>query len=1157
MTDMMIRAPLRSLISPLTHDPLWYKDAIIYELPVRAFFDSDGDGVGDFQGLTEKLDYLQELGITAVWLLPFFPSPLKDDGYDVSDFTSVHPDLGTLEDFKIFLEAAHKRGIRVIIELILNHTSDQHPWFQRARRAAPGTPERDFYVWSDTPEKYKEARIIFQDFEASNWTWDSAAKAYYWHRFYSHQPDLNYDNPAVQKAMFEVVDFWLSLGVDGMRLDAVPYLYEREGTTCESLPETHAFLKALRRHIDQRYPGRMLLAEANQWPEDAVAYFGDGDECHMEFHFPLMPRLFMAIQMEDRFPIIDILQQTPPIPETCQWALFLRNHDELTLEMVTDEERDYMYQVYAKDPNARVNLGIRRRLAPLLGNSRRRIELMNSLLFSLPGTPVIYYGDEIGMGDNIYLGDRNSVRTPMQWSADRNAGFSRANPQKLYLPIVIDAEYHYEAVNVEAQRNNPHSLWWTMKRLIAVRKRFQAFGRGSFELLHPENRKVLAFVRAYRGERILVVANLSRYAQWVGLDLSPWEGLIPVEIFGHTEFPPIGRLPYFLTLGPHSFYWFSLEPKTETIHLSPSKAEEQERLVPLVVQSGSPLVVQSGSWDSLLQGESQKQLEAVLADYLYRCRWFGSQNRQLQAIHILQAIPCRREEESLLGSQILLLQAEFIEGDTQLYSLPVGYATQEAAVHLRLEMPQAVILPVEVAGGPAGVIFNALADKSFLLRLLQLIAQQGRLRHRQGELWATSFAALEHDLEPRLLKAEQSYASVVYGNHYLLKLYHRVAEGVNPELEIGRYLLEHHPQVRVPRLLGSLEYRRRRGARGFDPADQPITLAILQEYIPNEGDAWHYTLDSLGQFFEAVLVHYQEVDPVPVPQGSFLELSQQPLPELAYATIGSYLESVRILAKRTAELHIALAAARVSGTESFTENKDFAPEPFSSLYQRSVYQSMRNLVGQVFPLLFASAGRSPYKQLPKLPEAEANLARAVCDQEGEIMSRFRLILERKITALRTRCHGDYHLGQVLFTGKDFVIIDFEGEPARSLGERRLKRCPLRDVAGMLRSFHYAVHTALRQQLESGLVCADHCPDMMRWAQFWHRWVCAGFLAEYLQVASQAAFLPRSLQEIEVLLDAYLLEKAIYELGYELNHRPEWVEIPLRGILQLLGISTKV
>lgn len=1127
---MMSQALLRSIVSPLTSNPLWYKDAIIYELPVRAFFDSDGDGVGDFQGLTEKLDYLQELGITAVWLLPFFPSPLKDDGYDVSDFTNVNPELGTLEDFKIFLDAAHQRGIRVIIELILNHTSDQHPWFQRARRAAPGTPERDFYVWSDTPEKYKEARIIFQDFETSNWTWDPVAKAYYWHRFYSHQPDLNYDNPAVQKAMFEVVDFWLSMGVDGMRLDAVPYLYEREGTSCESLPETHAFLKALRRHIDQRYPDRMLLAEANQWPEDAVAYFGDGDECHMEFHFPLMPRLFMALQMEDRFPIVDILQQTPPIPETCQWAIFLRNHDELTLEMVTDEERDYMYQVYAKDPKARINLGIRRRLAPLLGNSRRRIELMSSLLFSLPGTPVIYYGDEIGMGDNIYLGDRNSVRTPMQWSADRNAGFSRANPQKLYLPVIIDAEYHYEAVNVEAQRNNPHSLWWTMKRMIAVRKRFQAFGRGSFEVLHPENRKVLAFVRAYGDERILVVANLSRYAQWVGLDLSPWEGLIPVEIFGRTEFPPIGRLPYFLTLGPHSFYWFSLETKTKQIHLSPSRPEEQAR--------PATLVVQDGSWESLFQGENQKQVEAVLGDYLYRCQWFSSKNRQLQSIHILQAIPCRREGDPLLRSQILLLQAEFLEGDTELYSLPVGYATQEAAVHLRVEAPQAVILPVQVAGEPTEVIFDALADKTFLLGLLQMIVQQSRLRHGRGELWATSFATLEYDpsLEPRLLKAEQSHTSVVYGNQYLLKLYRRVAEGVNPELEVGRYLLEHHPQVRVPRLLGSLEYRRRRGTRGSE-----ITLAILQEYIPNEGDAWHYTLDTLEQFFETVLVHHAAVEAVPVPQGSFLELAQLPLPELAYATIGSYLESVRILAKRTAELHLALAAD--------TENKDFAPEPFSSLYQRSIYQSLRNLVGQVFPVLA--------KQIPNLPELEAKLARTVYDQEREIMSRFRLILERKITALRTRCHGDYHLGQVLFTGKDFFIIDFEGDPRRSLGERRLKRCPLRDVVAMLRSFHYAVHTALRQQLESGLVCGDKCPDMGRWAQFWYRWVCAAFLAEYLQVASQGAFLPRSPQELEVLLDAYLLEKAIDELGYELNHRPEYVEIPLRGILQLLGISTKV
>src|SRR5579883_3297618 len=455
----------------LADDPLWYKDAIIYELHVRAFADSNGDGIGDFRGLMGKLDYLQDLGITALWLLPFYPSPLRDDGYDIADYTNVNPAYGTLADFQAFLKEAHRRGLRVITELVLNHTSDQHPWFQRARRAPAGSPERNFYVWTDDPNKYHEARIIFKDFEPSNWTWDPVAGAYFWHRFYSHQPDLNYDNPAVHQATFEVLDFWLGMGIDGLRLDAVPYLYEREGTNCENLPETHAYLKKLRRHIDEKFPNRMLLAEANQWPEDAVAYFGQGDECHMDFHFPLMPRLFMALRMEDRFPIIDILQQTPAIPESCQWALFLRNHDELTLEMVTDEDRDYMYRLYAQDPQARINLGIRRRLAPLLENHRGKIELLNALLLALPGTPVIYYGDEIGMGDNIYLGDRNGVRTPMQWNAERNAGFSRANPQRLYLPVIIDPEYHFEAVNVEAQQNNPHSLLWWMKRIIEQRKR--------------------------------------------------------------------------------------------------------------------------------------------------------------------------------------------------------------------------------------------------------------------------------------------------------------------------------------------------------------------------------------------------------------------------------------------------------------------------------------------------------------------------------------------------------------------------------------------------------------------------------------------------------------------------------------------------------------
>ena len=537
----------------------WYKDAIIYEVHVRAFFDSVTDGIGDFGGLTQKLPYLEDLGVTAVWLLPFCPSPLKDDGYDISDYTDVHRSYGSLKDFQRFMREAKSRGLKVITELVLNHTSDQHSG-SNAPACAPGSRWRDFYVWSDTSDKYRDARIIFKDFESSNWTWDPVAKAYYWHRFYSHQPDLNWENPEVRKAMFAAMDFWFDLGVDGLRLDAVPYLFEREGTNCENLPETHTALKELRKHVDEKYEGRMLLAEANQWPEDAVAYFGKGDECHMAFHFPIMPRLFMGLRMEDRHPITEILRITPPIPENCQWAMFLRNHDELTLEMVTDEERDYMYRSYAQDRGMRINLGIRRRLAPLLENDRRRIELMNALLLSLPGTPVLYYGDEIGMGDNIYLGDRNGVRTPMQWSPDRNAGFSRANPQKLYLPVNIDPEYHYEALNVETQNNNSHSLLWWMKRMIAQRKQHPAFGRGKMEILFPPNRKILAFVREFEDEKILVVANLSRFTQCAELDLSRHREAVPVEVFGRNRFPAITEQPYLLSLGPHAFQWFHLQP---------------------------------------------------------------------------------------------------------------------------------------------------------------------------------------------------------------------------------------------------------------------------------------------------------------------------------------------------------------------------------------------------------------------------------------------------------------------------------------------------------------------------------------------------------------------------------------------------------------------
>ena len=541
------------------HDPLWYKDAIIYELPVKSFCDANADGIGDFQGLHQKLDYLQSLGVTCLWLLPFFPSPLKDDGYDIADYVNVHPSYGTMEDFKTFRQAAHERGLQVVVELVLNHTSDQHPWFQRARSAPAGSPERDYYVWSNTKQRYEQSRVIFVDAEPSNWTWDPVAEAYYWHRFFHHQPDLNYDNPAVVREMLAVLDFWIDLGVDGFRLDAVPYLVERDQSSCENLPETHAIIKAIRRHIDERTPGRMLLGEANQLPADVRSYFGDGDECHMAYHFPLMPRIFMGLHLEDRQPIADVMERTPSIPDSCQWALFLRNHDELTLEMVTDIERDYMYLAYSMDPQARLNIGIRRRLAPLLGNDRRRIELLIGLLFSFPGTPIVYYGDEIGMGDNLYLGDRNGVRTPMQWTGDRNAGFSRCNPARLYSPVIMDAVYGYDAVSVEAQDSDTASLLYWMRNMIRLRQLFKVFGRGTMEFLSPSNRKVLAYVRRYRDDTILCVANLSRAVQPAELDLGAFVGLVPVEMLGYTEFPAIGTLPYFLTLGPYAFYWFELQ----------------------------------------------------------------------------------------------------------------------------------------------------------------------------------------------------------------------------------------------------------------------------------------------------------------------------------------------------------------------------------------------------------------------------------------------------------------------------------------------------------------------------------------------------------------------------------------------------------------------
>jgi maltose alpha-D-glucosyltransferase/alpha-amylase len=1146
-------------------DPLWYKDAVLYEVHVRAFADSDGDGMGDFRGLTGKLDYLRDLGITAIWLLPFYPSPWRDDGYDIADYTSVHPAYGTLEDFQAFLAAAHRRGLKVITELVINHTSDRHPWFERARRAAPGSPERDFYVWSDTPDRFADARIIFTDTETSNWTWDPIAKAYYWHRFFSHQPDLNFDNPQVHEAVLAALDFWMEMGVDGLRLDAVPYLYEREGTNCENLPETHVFLRRLRAHVDARFADRMLLAEANQWPEDSIAYFGDPDhgagECHMAFHFPVMPRLYMAIRLEDRFPVVDILEQTPPIPASCQWATFLRNHDELTLEMVTDEDRDYMYRVYAQDAQARINVGIRRRLAPLMGKDRRRIELMNSLLFSLPGAPVLYYGDEIGMGDNIYIGDRNGVRTPMQWNGDRNAGFSTANPQRLFLPVIIDPEYHYQAVNVDTQQGNPHSLLWWTRRLIALRKRYRAFSRGSLEFLSADNHHVLAFLRRHQEQTLLVVANLSRFVQPLELDLAEHAGATPVELFGGVAFPPIAAdRRYPLTLGPHSFYWFALERQPARRAGQHGGAPRPAAEVPVVALPGA---VGTFDWQRLFSGPGKAAFEAALTARLPAFRWFAAKARTLRAVTLAEAIPLDG------GAWLLLLDAAYEQGEAERYVLPLAFAPAAAAAsgapgaagapsgaaaagQTDLE-PRRIVARLEGGGAAgSGTLYDPFEDGAFARGLLAAIAGGRSFRGPASEAAAWSdpgFAALAGadpqaggpELEPRPLGGEQSNTSVRFGDRLVLKLFRKLEPGINPDLEIGRFLTRFTSFRQVPPVAGGLDLRDGGdGGRGREP----MTLAVLQGFVASEGDAWSFTLDALGRYLNRARTGWGRGDtgPAAVPTQPLLELAAaaggaNPPAEL-YERIGTYLASARLLGERTAELHLALAAAPAG-------QPAFAPEPFSTLHQRSLYESMRTHAGRTFKLL--------QRLLDDLAPGERAAAAAVLGAQDQVRQRFALLLGPKVTATRIRTHGDYHLGQVLFTGKDFVILDFEGEPARPLTERRLKRSPLRDVAGMLRSFQYAAYARLFEEAASGLITPADMPVFESWALFWERWVSAAFLGAYLERAAGASFVPAQRSELATLLDAYVLEKAIYELAYELNHRPAWVRIPLAGMQQILGL----
>ena len=1088
------------MVFSLESDPLWYKDAILYEVHARAFMDSSGDGIGDFRGLTSKLDYLQDLGVTALWLLQFFPSPWRDDGYDISDYTEVHEAYGTLRDFQNFMREAHRRGLRVITEVVVNHTSDQHPWFQKSRRAAAGSRWRNFYVWSDNAEKYSDARIIFKDFETSNWTWDPLAKAYYWHRFYSHQPDLNYDNPEVRAAILHVMDFWLDLGVDGFRLDAIPYLYERENTNCENLPETHTFLKEMRKHVDSKYPGRLLLAEANQWPEDAIAYFGDGDECNMAFHFPLMPRLFMATRMEDRYPITEILQQTPAIPENCQWATFLRNHDELTLEMVTDEERDYMYRVYAHERQMRINLGIRRRLAPLLGNDRRKIELLNALLFSLPGTPVLYYGDEIGMGDNIYLGDRNGVRTPMQWSADRNGGFSKANPQKLYLPVTIDPEYHYETVNVEAQQQNPSSLLWWMKRLIEQRKTYKAFGRGTLEFLHPANRKVLAFLRCFENEQILVVANLSRFPQHAELNLSKFKDRAPVEMFGKAEFPPIGEGPYGITLGSHGFYWFALETR-RAIQESVTEPNEREPVLPV------------DSLSRLYEGRNLAAFTRLLTPYLQGRRWFLGKGRTIRDVDIIDVIPIPNTT-----STVLLAQVEYGDGDPEVYVLTAATATGPMLEEVRSTLADTVFVRLQTPEGSEAVLYSALWSKVFADELLNAMGRRRRFRGLRGELAGShtrAFRAVWGPSHPRLesqvQRAEQSNNSILYGDRFILKLFRRVEPGINPDIEIGEFLTN-KAFAHAPQLTGVLEYRSARA--------EPMQLGMLQSFVKNQGSAWQYTLDALGHFYEQALTRSPE-------DGRDAEKMR----ELA----GAYATAPELLGKRTAELHLALADAG--------GNPDFAPELFTAHYRLGLYHRMLGAAGRTFEAL-----RMQLTSLPADVQAEAN---KVLAKESEILAKFRPIRDRSIGGLRTRTHGDLHLNQVLHTGKDFVFIDFEGDLSRPLSERRIKRSALRDVASMQCSFQYAACAVSFGRVPGVRLRPEGASELEAWSDAWYGWVSAEFLRGYRSAAAGGAFLPGTDEEFGLLLDGFLLEEAIDQLAHDLADRPDWARIPLRGILMRL------
>jgi len=1082
----------------------WYKDAIVYQLHIKAFYDSNDDGIGDFRGLTEKLDYVKDLGVTAIWLLPFYPSPLRDDGYDVADYRNVNPLYGTRGDFQHFVREAHRRDLRVITELIVNHTSDQHPWFQAARRAPKGSRKRNFYVWSDDPHQYSGTRIIFTDTEKSNWAWDDVAQAYYWHRFFSHQPDLNFDNPQVLKAIYRVMRFWLDMGVDGFRLDAIPYLVEREGTNNENLPETHAVLKQLRALVDASYPNVLLLAEANQWPEDVREYFGNGDECHMAYHFPLMPRMYMAIAQEERHPTTEIMAQTPEIPESCQWAIFLRNHDELTLEMVTSRERDYMYNMYAADKRARINLGIRRRLAPLLENDDGRIKLMNSLLLSMPGSPILYYGDEIGMGDNIYLGDRDGVRTPMQWQPERNAGFSRADPQRLYLQPIMDPVYGYEAVNVEAQGRAPSSLLNWTRRMLAVRKGFAAFGRGTLVFLRPRNRKILAYLREYGDEIILCVANLARSAQPVELDLSAYRGRVPIELMGRTPFPPIGDLPYLLTLVGHAFLWFRLAAPEQV----PTSREEQvppEELPILVLFDGFASLFRERvvPWRIGMSEKVRRQLETqVLPFYVAGRRWYAAKSEGVRRVDIADHVEWKPGERGFL---VTLARVERASGETDTYFLPLTLAWEDRDDALMRTLAAATIAKVRQQA-QVGVLADALADEDFVRALvaatgaaLELKAARGRLRFRPTAAFAGIAGAEHASLPVSVPTAQSSNTVVVLDDRLFVKAYRRLQAGMNPEVEIGRYLTDvaHFPHA-VP-VAGSVDYLADDG--------QIATLALIQGYVQNQGDGWDHTQSYLERFFE--------------------DTAREPASAAGADVHGGYLALARTLGIRTAELHAAFARA--------IDDPAFAPESMTQVEVAALTARVHDAAERALAELA--------RRRDALPEPTRADADALVASRGALLAMIDAHVASAPVGARTRVHGDYHLGQVLLVQNDFVIADFEGEPARTFAERARKHSPLKDVAGMLRSFDYALHAAL---FNFATERADAREAVERAGRDWMGQASAAFLAGYDEVAAAVGLAsPRG--RGRGLLELLLLEKAMYELQYEVDNRPDWARIPMAGI----------